>query len=146
MATTVLTTGYAGFKEDSFLWKLEKYGVEVVVDVRDRPVSRNRTFTQSQLQPMLEDNGIEYVHCGELGVPSDLRQELRNGGDLQDYFDQYRAYLDGQQEALDDLYQLVTTQRCCLLCLEKKPEECHRSVVADVLSELNGQHIDVQHI
>lgn len=140
------TTGYAGFDQDTFLWKIKNNGVEIVVDVRDKPISRNRGFSQSTLQPYLEKQGIRYVHQKELGVPEELRKQLKNGGNLKDYFAAFRKYLRKQDDALGSLYELASAKTCCLMCLETKPEECHRSVVADALVRRNGKSLEVIHI
>lgn len=146
MARMLFTTGYSGFKRDDFLWKLGLHNVSVVVDVRASATSRNRVFTQSNLRAMLEAEGIKYVHYPSLGVPSVLRRRLRSGESLPVYFKEYRKHLDREQDALDDLQSLVTRRRCCLLCLESKPEECHRSELAKVLAARNGDQIEIEHI
>jgi uncharacterized protein YeaO (DUF488 family) len=80
-------------------------------------------------------------------VPSTLRKRLRRGDEgLPTYFEQYRAHLKQHDDALEHLYDLVTKRRCCLLCLEQKPEECHRSVLAEVLARRNGDDFPVRHI
>jgi hypothetical protein len=45
----LLTTGYAGHNLESFLAKLREHDVEVVVDVRQNPVSRKKGFSRSTL-------------------------------------------------------------------------------------------------
>lgn len=142
----LFTTGYAGFVQQDFLYKLQMDEVEVVVDVREKPISRNRGFSKSTLSAFLEDNGIEYVHFKELGVPSSLRQKLRGGGSLARYFTAYRKHLDHHDEAVSTLFDLVKQKRCCLLCLESNPDECHRSVLAEALVARDGKQIEVKHI
>lgn len=142
----LFTTGYAGFDEESFVWKLRNAGVKLVIDVRQNPTSRNRLFSKAALEKMLSVHGFDYVHIEEFGVPVHLRHELRNNGDLQNYFSKFREHLQGQKDALAKLYRLVNERSCCLMCLERKPEECHRSVVAEVLTALNGTRVEVQHI
>lgn len=142
----LFTTGYAGFDADGFVWKLRFDGVEVVIDVRDNPTSRNRTFSEPVLRQLLEENGIRYLHVQRLGVPSELRQELRSGGNLQEYFAAYCRYLDGEEAVLSSLVPLLFEKRCCLMCLEKNPAECHRSVLADRLIRNCEDSIEVRHI
>jgi uncharacterized protein (DUF488 family) len=95
---------------------------------------------------LLEENGIMYRHFQRLGVPSNLRQRLSSGADLHDYFEEYRRYLDNQEAVLDSLRSLVLERRCCLMCLEKNPAECHRSVLADRLASSCRDVIEVRHI
>lgn len=143
---TLFTAGYAGFDPETFLSKLRWSDVKVLVDVRDRPISRNRHFNQAPLKAFLEANQVEYISYRSLGVPAPLRQDHRAGGSLDQYFAAYRMHLAGQQEAMDSLYSLMTQKSCCLLCLERNPLECHRSVLAEVLSHQNGNQIEVVHL
>jgi uncharacterized protein (DUF488 family) len=144
--TLLFTTGYEGFDQETFLWKLRLDGVEAIVDVRDNPVSRNRVFSQSSLKMFLNDNGIEYVHLQELGVPSHFRRALRLTDDLVEYFAAYRQHLSEVQGALDELTQVVFRRRCCLLCVERDPLECHRSVLAEVFARQHTDAVEVRHI
>src|SRR5580692_10171655 len=95
--TSLFTTGYEGFDQETFLWKLRLDGIEVVVDVRDNPVSRNRVFSQGRLEIFLKASGIGYVHLQELGVPSHLRRTLRITDNLVQYFAAYRQHLSEVQ-------------------------------------------------
>lgn len=143
---TLFTTGYSGFKGTDFLWKMKQYHIDVVVDVRDNATSRNRDFEQSHLKALLEKCDIEYVHFQALGVPARIRRAPGNMRKRSRYFSEYRKHLDTQQEALESLHELVTRKRCCLLCLETKPEECHRSMLAGVLAGRQDNSIEVKHI
>jgi len=144
--TQLFTTGYAGFDLEGFLWKLQLDSIETVVDVRENPVSRNAAFSKPRVDRFLIGHGITYVHYRELGVPSHFRRKLRSDGDLVQYFDAYKAYLAKQQDAIARLSKIVLQRRCCLLCLEKDPRVCHRSVLADTLVEQHCSDIEVKHI
>lgn len=140
------TAGYAGLDQDRFLAKLRDNHVEVLVDVRDRPFSRNRHFNQRHLQAFLDANGIEYISYRTLGVPADLRRGQRSNGDLDRYFDAYRSHLSGQQDVMNELVELMGRKVCCLICLERDPMECHRSVLAEVLNDQGEHRIKIQHL
>ena len=142
----LFTTGYAGFDLPGFLWKLRFDNIEDVIDVRENPYSRNQAFCQQTLKRFLEQNEIRYVHVGQLGVPASLRQELRAGGDISDYFAAYRESLLGEEATIAALMPMLLERRCCLLCLEKNPSECHRSVLADWIAELHKNTFEVKHI
>lgn len=143
----LFTTGYAGCNPQSFVDRLRVYSIEVLVDIRRNPISRKRGFSKLALQTFLHDNDIRYVHRQELGVPDELRRQLRAGGNLREYFDGFRAYLDSQGESLRSLIELATTSRCCLMCLEADARECHRSVVTEVLQAgPDRELLDVLHI
>jgi uncharacterized protein (DUF488 family) len=143
----LLTTGYAGHDPDSFLGKLQEHDVDVVVDVRQNPVSRKRGFSRTKLSEFLTDHGIEYTHLPELGVPANLRHRLRDGEcDLDEYFTDFREYLQTQDNVLDELYTMAARKSCCLICVEHLPDDCHRSVVADVVASRNEHRIEILHV
>jgi uncharacterized protein (DUF488 family) len=144
---SIFTTGYAGHDIDSFVNKLRLHGVQRVIDVRQNPVSRKKGFSKSRLAEFLHLNGIGYVHLRELGVPRELRDRLRNGAcTLGEYLAAFRNYVVQQDEALAAVEALVACERCCLLCLEARPEDCHRAVVADVLAARASGELEILHV
>lgn len=142
----MFTTGYAGFDSANFLWKLRFDNIEVVIDVRANPFSRNRAFSQASLKRFLGQHGIEYVHVQQFGVPGRLRRNLRAGGNLTDYLESYREYLRSEEAAISAIMPTLLEKRCCLLCLEKNPSECHRSVLAEWIADLYVDTFEVRHI
>ncbi len=146
-ARPLFTTGYAGHDLDSFVNKLRQHGVNTVIDIRQNPVSRKKGFSKSRLSAFLTENGIGYIHMRELGVPRELRNELADEGcTLDEYFAEFRKYAVAQVDALIAVENLAAGQRCCLLCVESKPEECHRAVVADILADRARGSLYVVHI
>jgi uncharacterized protein (DUF488 family) len=145
-ATQLLTTGYAGYDPDSFVARLQDHRVETIVDIRQNPVSRKRGFSKSKLERHLGEHGIGYVHLRELGVPAELRDRLRSGEcDLNEYFADFARYLSTQDETLALLQSLASSKRCCLLCVESRPEDCHRAIVAKAVVD-RDQSVRVTHI
>jgi uncharacterized protein (DUF488 family) len=141
------TTGYAGHDPASFLGLLEQHRISTVIDVRRMPLSRKKGFSRTALTEFLEANGLEYQHIRDLGVPQELRIRLRAGDcDLDSYLRGFRSYLGGHRKVLDEVYSLAALTRCCLLCVEKCSEECHRSVVAEEVASRNGKTIEVVHL
>jgi uncharacterized protein (DUF488 family) len=143
----LFTTGYAGHELDSFVDKLRQHGVNTVIDIRQNPVSRKKGFSKSRLSSFLAENGLGYVHVRQLGVPRDLRQRLAaEACTLEEYFAEFREYAVAQYHALGEVEALAARERCCLLCVETRPEDCHRSIVAEVLAERAGGALNVIHI
>ncbi len=143
----LFTTGYSGHDPKSFLALLRTNGVDVVIDVRRNPVSRKRGFSKSRLGEFLRENGIEYQHARDLGVPNELRAELKAGTcDLADYMTGFRDYLGEHADALQEVYNLASRKSCCLLCVEQCSDECHRSVVAEEVAALNGRTVRIVHV
>jgi uncharacterized protein (DUF488 family) len=139
---SLFTAGYSGHDRESFLNKLRSHRIEAIVDVRRNPVSRKPGFSRRALADSLVSNGLEYWHLRELGVPGDLRDELKRGGcDLAEYLERFRDYLRSQEAAMALLNEWAMRQRCCLLCVESRPEDCHRSVIAEVMKDEFGWQI-----
>jgi uncharacterized protein (DUF488 family) len=145
---TVATVGVYGFDVGSFLAALESAGIRLVVDVRQRRGVRGPEYAWAnarRLQDALDRAGIAYRHHRELAPTTDLRQVQYREDDRLGVgkrsrariSDEYRAgYL---REILDpvDLAPLVAEMAelgpAALLCVERDPEACHRSLIADRL-------------
>lgn len=54
----------------------------------------------------------------------------------------YAAVLAGQEEVLQQIAAYARTQRVCLLCRERDPARCHRSLLAERLAALGGLTIE----
>jgi uncharacterized protein (DUF488 family) len=140
--------GYEQSEPEDYLRRLKKHNVSVVVDVRDVALSRKRGFSKNQLRESLAEAGIEYIHLQTLGAPKELRDDLRAGGSWWTYVKQYTSkVLSRRGEDIDLLIDLATRERISLLCFEREPRECHRSLVADeMVKRGNGRNLLVEHI
>jgi uncharacterized protein (DUF488 family) len=124
----LLTIGYQGRDPAELVAALEAHGVEVLVDVRDRPVSRKKGFSKHALEELLSAHGIAYVHARELGNPKTNRDA---GGGLATVLENYEAWMaERWDDAFEMLGPMIEDRRVCLLCLERDPQECHRTIVA----------------
>ena len=140
------TIGYEGWELDDFVTRLREQRVEVLIDIREKPVSRKPGFSKTPLREALEEAGIEYVHVKELGSPTAIRYEYKSGGDKDSFFRAYRAYLKTQVDQLRTVLDAVREKTCCLMCLERHAMDCHRSAVSDRLKELDGNGLTFHNI
>jgi uncharacterized protein (DUF488 family) len=142
---TVFTIGYEKNEPAAFLKLLKKHRIEMIIDVRDLPLSRKKGFSKNQLQAFLREAGIEYHHAKELGAPKELRHQLIATGMWHTYVKGFNLVLAQQKPAIDQLIQLSQQKRSCLLCFERDPAVCHRSLVAKEMEkhspELKTEHI-----
>lgn len=146
-ATTFFTIGYEQSEPAEFLRRLQSHGIELVVDVRDMPLSRKRGFSRNQLQALLAAVDIEYLHVKPLGAPKEIRDPLRAGGSWWEYVKGYEAVLRANQTEVDNLRRLAAEKRICLLCFERDPADCHRSLVAREMEQHAGERpLRVEHI
>lgn len=139
----VLTMGYEAETVESFLAALRREGVDLLVDVRAAARSRRPGFAKTRLAANLEEAGIEYLHLRGLGTPPDGRAAARAGdhAEMRRVFREHLRTPEAQTdlEALSDIVR--AGRRICLLCLEARPEHCHRSLVADALASRIGAAI-----
>jgi uncharacterized protein (DUF488 family) len=142
----LMTIGYEGFKPEGFLEKLKENNVSLLVDVRQNPISRKRGFSKAHLEILLQENNINYIHFQKLGTPRELRNHLKEDGDYEGFFEEYKDYLMNQKGWLDYLKGLVEKTTCCLMCFEKDHQECHRQVISSTLEEMSDNNLEVVHI
>jgi uncharacterized protein (DUF488 family) len=135
------TIGYEGVSLAAFLATLKAAGVTLLLDVRELPISRRKGFSKTPLSQALSKAGIGYQHERALGAPRPIRHRLREDKDLKRYFADFREYLATQDALLDEL--ACTLSGCvALLCFERNPAECHRSVVAAALARRTTRAIE----
>ncbi|MEO6784889.1 MAG: DUF488 domain-containing protein [Chthoniobacteraceae bacterium] len=140
----VFTIGYESLKPARFIDLLKRSRVEVLVDVRELPISRKPGFAKNALVDLLAKNGIEYLHAPEFGCPRDVRHAYRESGDWTKYTREFMRYLTTRETALAHFAEFVTERRCCLLCLEEDFNFCHRKYVAEEIADrvLGGARIN----
>ena len=102
----------------------------MVIDVRAVPLSRKPGFSKNQLAAALTAIDVEYKHFARLGAPKTIRDALRDGGTWAGYERGYNAYLARQEDEVQALLDLAAERSICLLCFEREPEVCHRSLIA----------------
>jgi uncharacterized protein (DUF488 family) len=135
----VLSIGHSTHTPDTFLARLRMHDVEVVADVRSSPFSKfNPQFNRVVLEQFLKANGLRYVFLGrELGARSENRSCYDNGRVQFARLAQTPLF----QSGLDRVLQGAARFRVALMCAEKEPLECHRTLlVAKALAE-RGQPV-----
>jgi len=132
----IFTIGYEGRNLSDFSQELISNGIKRLVDVREVAWSRKPGFSSKQLSEGLSGRGIEYVHLKALGSPKALREELKRTEDFDKFADAYRAHLGMQKASLDLLSDYAIEEPTAIMCFERDPAKCHRSVIASELGEL----------
>ena len=132
----IFTIGYEGTTVGEFVAALQDAGVERVIDVRALPLSRRPGFSKTPLKGALEEAGIEYVHLKALGTPSDGRTAARAGR----HAEMARIYAGPLElpEAMvqsAQMLELAAEKPSALLCMEREPEHCHRSLLLKAVAE-----------
>jgi uncharacterized protein (DUF488 family) len=136
---TFYTIGYGGRPPAEFVRLLTEAGVRTVADVRLRPDRSSMGSYKYTGKPdtgivkLLADAGIGYASLPELG-------NLFLGFD--DSLTRYAAFFERTADLLVGRL-LELPGPFCLLCAEKRVDECHRKVIADYLERQGwvGTHL-----
>jgi len=146
----VATIGVYGFDAASLLGALRKADVILLLDVRQRRAVRGSEYSwanSTRLQAALAEAAIAYEHRPELAPTTELRQLQYAEDDRRGEGKRSRTELAPEyarrytEEILDraDLDALVAelpaTGVAALLCVEREPEACHRSLIAARLTD-----------
>ena len=141
-ATTVYTIGHSTHTVEHFLGLLQGAGITAVADVRSQPFSRfNPQFNRDALTQSLKVAGIAYVFVGrELGARSDDPACYDHGRVIYSRLAGTAAFHDGIERVLSG----AEKYRVALMCAEKEPLECHRTLL--VGRALRDRAVNVAHI
>ena len=143
----LFTIGYEDATLADFIATLHAAKVTTLLDVREFPLSRKKGFSKRALSEAVQAEGIAYRHERDLGSPKTLRQRLHSDGDYAQFFSSFSKYLKQQAPLLADLAANLDG-KVALMCFERDPATCHRSIVAKQLEPLVGlktTHLGVAH-
>jgi uncharacterized protein (DUF488 family) len=155
---TIATIGVYGFDRETFLAALGEAGVEHVLDLRQRRGVRGSEYAWAnaqRLQAALAEAGLSYSHLKELAPTTEMRQvqyredERRGEGKRSrtalapEYARLYTEQVLDRVE-LEPIVRWVGGSAAGLLCVERDPEACHRSLVAARLRRDHG--FEVTHL
>jgi hypothetical protein len=142
----IFTAGYEGLDPERFFGLLQRCGIQLLLDVRQLPLSRKPGFSKGPLAGFCDEHGIEYQHFPDLGCPRHIRNEYRETGDWLDYTVRFKQYLEKQDEALAEVARVSLLRKTCLLCFEVDFNFCHRTYVAEALAPLVGGTLQISHL
>lgn len=131
----IFTIGYEKSNIDDFVGRLAEAEIDVLVDVRELPLSRKKGFSKSGLNAAVKEAGIDYLHVKALGDPKPGREAARAGNnDL--FVEIFTQHMEGEdaQTGLTELADTVKGKRVCLTCFERHHGGCHRRIVAERFS------------
>jgi uncharacterized protein (DUF488 family) len=138
------TIGVYGFDGPGFIGTLREAEVGIVLDVRQRRGVRGSEYAwanSKRLQAALGEAGIGYSHLPELAPTTEMRQlqyeeDARRGEGKRSRTELAPAYVERYTEEvldrvdLEPIVKFVGNNRAALLCVERNPEACHRSLIA----------------
>lgn len=147
-----MTIGVYGFDGRGFVRALQEAEVGIVLDVRQRRGVRGSEYAWAnakRLQAALAEAGIGYSHLPELAPTTEMRQlqyeeDARRSEGKRSRTELAPAYVERYTEEvlepvdLDPIVKFVGNNRAALLCVERDPEACHRSLIAARLERESG--------
>ncbi|NEW33882.1 DUF488 domain-containing protein [Nocardia cyriacigeorgica] len=152
----IVTIGVYGFDAESFLQRLRAAKVGLLLDIRRRRGVRGAEYAWAnslRLQAALEQAGIGYEHHLELAPTVEMLHLQHAEDDRSGVGKRSRRVLDGEYvrrytgEILDrtDLTPVMSGSGVtALLCVERDPEACHRSLIAQRLAERH--YLRIEHL
>ena len=155
----IVTLGVYGRSEAEFFTLLQDAHVDLFCDIRRRRGVRGSeyAFVNSQrLQARLAELGIAYQHVTDLAPTEAMRQAQMEADKVTKTAKRKRTELDPafiqayQQSVLDDFSPQAflanlpsNVNTVALFCVERAPEACHRSIVAQRFADLG---LKVEHL
>ena len=138
----LFTIGHSNHSLEKFMALLKQHSINAVCDVRSQPYSKfNPQFNRETIIEELKSQNISYVFLGkELGPRSE---------DPNCYIDgkvQYSllASTENFQDGLERIKTGIKNFRIALLCAEKDPVSCHRTIL--ICRHLRSKHFEISHI
>ena len=131
----IFTIGYEKATQAEVIASLVAAGVECLIDVRAVPLSRRPGFSKNILARGLAEHGVDYVHLKALGTPPEGREAARKGR-----HDVLARVYAGQLELPEAIAQtamlldLASERPSALLCFEREPAGCHRSLLLSAVA------------
>lgn len=137
----LFTIGHSTHEWRAFLRLLVENDVTAVADVRSQPMSRLPQFNSAELARALKTAGIDYVLMGrELGARRSETECYEGGQAIYEKIAQLPAFRLGLERLLEGLER----HRIALMCAEKEPLDCHRTIL--VCRHLRDRAVTIRHI
>jgi uncharacterized protein (DUF488 family) len=134
------TIGHSNHTPDKFLDLLKDHEISAIVDVRSSPYSKYcPQFNKDTLQNSLKKNNLHYLFLGEeLGARRSEANCYSNGKVQYDRIAKEPLFVNG----LDRVLEGSKMMRVALMCSEKDPLTCHRSILIarEALNSFGGIH------
>ena len=140
---SVFSLGYEKRTIEEMIALLKDNKIQLVVDIREKAISRKKGFSKNTLKDTLQKEGIDYLHIPQLGSPSDIRKELKKNWDYQTFFEKYERHILKFEKHIDKIKELAISKNTAILCFERKSNACHRSIVTKILQNQNCNIIDL---
>jgi uncharacterized protein (DUF488 family) len=135
----IYTIGHSTHELENFLELLRERSISAIADVRSAPYSRFQPqFNKETLSASLSRAGIEYVFLGDLlGGRSLDPQDFENNRVVYSRLKSKPSFLTGVERVVSG----STNFKLALMCTEKEPLECHRTLLISHALHQMGQEM-----
>lgn len=139
----LFTIGHSTYPEEHLFLLLKQFQIDYVLDVRSVPFSRHAPqYNSNYLHFRLKKIGVGYLKMGDsFGARWDDRSLFHSEGYLD--FEKVRA-TELFRKGKDRVLKGLENYNLALMCTEKDPINCHRSIMVAREFELEG--VSVRHI
>lgn len=157
----LFTIGVFGFSNDDFFGKLIDNQIDTFCDIRRRRGVRGAKYSfvnSNRLQNKLSELGINYYHLLDLSPSNEVREIQKEEDKKFNVLKRDRKYLgEGFKESFKRIHLLNynpksffdfigdEAENVILFCVEKDFRACHRSLVADFISN-HRKEILIEHL
>lgn len=133
------TIGHSTRTLQNFLDIIEYYRIDCIIDIRGESSLNHRKFerfNRKNMEKILRRNNITYIYSGkELGFEHE-KEQLD--------FDKIVKTHIFKKGICKIIHEINIRKRVALMCLEKEPINCNRSILIGYILSKRG--IDVEHI
>lgn len=145
MNNPIYTIGYEKADIGDFIDTLQFWDIELLLDVRELPISRRKGFSKNKLSSHLAEANIDYLHLKSLGDPKPGRDAAKSGNynEFTKVFSQHLTTATAK-EGISKLKELIAEFRVCLMCYERDHRYCHRHLLIEHVNFYNT--LDVHHL
>lgn len=137
LSLTFYTVGHGNRTLNELLELLQSKGVDILVDIRSTPNSEAFPhFCEAPVRGACERAGVGYHWAGrQLGGKRLPKPRSRHTAIDDDGLRAFADYMDSEEFkiGLRQLVGLGENGVTAILCAERRPERCHRSLIADAL-------------
>lgn len=142
--SNLYSIGHGDRSIEDLIATLAGHGIRTLVDIRADPHSRRHPqFNDDALRAAVESAGLVYHWAGrQLGGRRETRADSRHVGLKDDGMRGFADYMETPEfeRGVAQLRNLAARGPTAMLCAERDPAQCHRSLVADWLT-LQGVHV-----
>ena len=134
--TTIFSIGHSNHSIEKFISLLKDSEVNMVVDVRSAPFSRMfPQFNQDALRKSLINHGIGYLFLGDqIGGRSNDPDDYLDGQVIYKSLASKEAFKAGIKRLREGSLKYQIT----IMCSEKEPLDCHRTLLVSEALVANG--------